>query len=84
MLKSLLSPAEKYGTVLDFDRVLGLDLDQVSRHESLPDEVQKLVDARIRAREAKDFATSDRLRDELQALGYMVQDGREGMKVIKK
>jgi len=84
MLKSSLSAAEKYGTLLDFDRVLGLDLDQVSQTEALPREVQKLVDARIRARENKDFATSDRLRDELQALGYMVQDSREGMKVIKK
>jgi cysteinyl-tRNA synthetase len=84
MLKSSLSPAEKYVTILDFDRVLGLDLDQVSQAEALPEEVQKLVDARIKAREAKDFVTSDRLRDELEALGYMVQDAREGMKVIKK
>ena len=83
MLKSGLNAAEKYGTVLDFDRVLGLDLDQVSQTEDLPEEVQKLVEARIRAREAKDFAASDRLRDELQALGYMVQDAKDGMKVIK-
>ena len=84
MLKSGLNAAEKYGTVLDFDRVLGLDLDQVSQTEDLPEEVQKLVEARISAREAKDFAASDRLRDELQALGYMVQDAKDGMKVIKK
>ena len=83
MLKSSLSAIEKYGTILDFDRVLGLDLNQVSRIEILPDEVQKLVDARIRARESKDFAASDRLRDELQDLGYMVQDAKDGMKVIK-
>ncbi len=83
MFKSNLSTAEKYGTILDFDRVLGLDLDCVSQAEVLPQEVQKLVDARIKAREAKDFATSDRLRDELEALGYMVQDARDGMKVIK-
>jgi cysteinyl-tRNA synthetase len=79
-----LSDAEKFAAAVDFDRVLGLDLDQVSQDEVLPEAVQKLVDARIRAREAKDFATSDRLRDELQALGYMVQDAKDGMKVIKK
>jgi cysteinyl-tRNA synthetase len=84
MFKSSLSPAEKYETILDFDRVLGLDLDHVSQAEVLPEEVQKLVDARIKAREAKDFTTSDRLRDELEALGYMVQDAKDGMKVIKK
>ncbi len=84
MFKSNLSTAEKYGTILDFDRVLGLDLDRVSQAEVLPEAVQKLVDARIEARETKDFATSDRLRDELEALGYMVQDAKDGMKVIKK
>jgi cysteinyl-tRNA synthetase len=84
MLKSSLSAAEKYRTIADYDRVLGLDLDQVSRAEVLPAEVQQLVDARIKAREDKDFATSDRLRDKLQALGYMVQDAKDGMKVIKK
>ena len=84
MFKSSLSSAEKYETILDFDRVLGLDLDHVSQAEVLPEEVQKLVDARIKAREAKDFATSDRIRDELEALGYMVQDAKDGMKVIRK
>jgi len=84
MLKSGLGDAEKYMTILDFDRVLGLDMDQVSQTEVLPEEVQKLVDTRIKAREARDFAASDRLRDELQALGYMVQDTKEGMKVIKR
>jgi cysteinyl-tRNA synthetase len=83
MLKSSLSAIEKYGAIMDFDRVLGLDLNQVSQVEILPDEVRKLVDARIRARESKDFAASDRLRDELQDLGYMVQDAKDGMKVIK-
>jgi len=83
MLKSSLSAAEKYGSIVDYDRVLGLDLDRVSRAEVLPAEVQQLVDARIKARAEKDFATSDRLRDELQALGYMVQDAKDGMKVIK-
>ncbi len=84
MFKSGLSPLEKYGTILDFDRVLGLDLEHVSQAEVLPEEVQQLVDARTKARQAKDFATSDRLRDELEALGYMVQDVKDGMKVIKK
>jgi cysteinyl-tRNA synthetase len=84
MLKSSLSAVEKYMTILDFDRVLGLDMDQVSQTEVLPEEVQKLVDARIKAREARDFVASDRLRDELHALGYMVQDAKEGMKLIKK
>jgi len=41
---------------------------------ALPDGAQELLDARAAARTAKDFAASDRLRDELAALGVAVKD----------
>jgi cysteinyl-tRNA synthetase len=84
MLKSTMADSEKYATVLDYDRVLGFNLGQLDKAQTLPQAVQELVEARKNAREAKDFATSDRLRDEIEALGYMVQDVKDGMKVIKK
>jgi cysteinyl-tRNA synthetase len=83
LLKSNISDGQKYTTILDFDRVLGLDLDRLDKPEGLPSEIQELVEERQRARDAKEWETSDRLRDEIQALGYMVQDTPEGMKVIK-
>ena len=83
MLKSTIADAEKLATILSFDRVLGFDLDRVDQAESLSAEVQKLVEARRAARAAKDWAASDRLRDAIQALGYAVQDTKEGMQVIK-
>jgi cysteinyl-tRNA synthetase len=83
MLKSDLPGAAKHATILDFDRVLGLRLDEVDTPQELPAEVQKLVDARRQARAAKDFKASDRLRDEIQALGYAVKDTRDGMQLIK-
>jgi cysteinyl-tRNA synthetase len=82
-LKSTLSNSDKYATLLDFDKVLGLDLDVLDRGDALPPEVQQLVTERKKARQAKDWEASDRLRDEIQALGYIVQDGKDGMKVIK-
>ena len=84
MLKSNIADSEKYATILDYDRVLGFNLDQLDKMQTLPQEVQELVEARKKAREAKDFVTSDRLRDEIEALGYMVQDKKDGMNVIKK
>jgi cysteinyl-tRNA synthetase len=43
--------------------------------EALTDEeAQRLVDARIAARKAKDFAESDRIRDQLAAAGVIVED----------
>jgi cysteinyl-tRNA synthetase len=83
LLKSDISDRQKYTTILDFDRVLGLDLDRLDQPEDLPSEVQELVQERQRARDAKEWEASDRLRDEIKALGYMVQDTPEGMKVIK-
>jgi cysteinyl-tRNA synthetase len=84
MLKSDISDAQKYGTILDFDRVLGLQLDRLGQAQALPEAVQKLVDSRRQARQAKDFAASDQLRAEIEALGYQVQDTKDGMKVVKK
>jgi hypothetical protein len=43
-----------------------------------PAEVLDLAERRARAREAKDFAESDRLRDEIAAAGWVVRDGRDG------
>jgi len=83
LLKSNLKAGDKYATILDFDRVLGLDIDTLDKPDALPPEVQKLVEARQKARQAKQWETSDRLRDEIQALGFMVQDTPDGIKVIK-
>ncbi|HEY3237983.1 MAG TPA: hypothetical protein VGL92_00365, partial [Acidimicrobiia bacterium] len=44
----------------------------------LPAGARELLDARERARAGRDWATSDRLRDELAALGVDVADTKEG------
>jgi cysteinyl-tRNA synthetase len=84
MLKSTISDPDKHATISDYDRVLGLSLDQVDKPQELPLEIQKLVEERRAARAAKDWAASDRLRDTIQDLGYLVQDTKEGMQVIKR
>jgi len=38
--------------------------------------VQRLINARVAARKAKDFAESDRIRDELVAMGIQLRDGK--------
>ena len=83
LLKSDLAPGIKLATLMDFDQVLGLDLDKVGADKALPDEVQVIVNARLQARKDRDWAKSDQLRDEIQAMGYVVQDGPQGMKVFK-
>ena len=83
MLKSDLPDSEKLATILDFEQVLGLELDRVDDTEDLPSDVLEKVNARNQARADKDWALSDQLRDELQAMGYIVQDTKDGTKVFK-
>ena len=64
--------------LLDFDRVLGLDLDRDLAERGLPAGAEDLLRRRERARAARDYATSDRLRDELAALGVRVTDAPQG------
>lgn len=52
--------------------------------DEVPAEVQALADARAQARKDKDWAQSDALRDQITALGYMVEDTPQGQKLRKK
>jgi cysteinyl-tRNA synthetase len=66
--------------VLDFDRVLGLGLAETAAPEerALPTEVASLIQQRERARQARDFATADALREKIRQQGYEVQDTPQG------
>ena len=48
-----------------------------------PDHVIALAERRLVARTSKNWAESDRLRDELSAQGWTVQDGKDGYKLVK-
>ena len=49
-----------------------------------PEEVQVLAEQRQKARAEKNWAESDHLRDEIAALGWIVQDTPEGAKLVKE
>jgi cysteinyl-tRNA synthetase len=80
LVRSSVAPADKARLLQSWDRVLGLDLDQAPDVQSLPDGASSLLEAREKARAVKDFETSDRLRDQLSALGVAVTDTAEGQR----
>jgi cysteinyl-tRNA synthetase len=73
-----LNPGQRRALLLDFDRVLGLDLARAEPDAPLPTGAAELLERRAAARAARDFAASDALRDELAALGVEVRDTPEG------
>lgn len=88
VIKSSLSSADKWATITDFDQVLGLDLGVIRKEKKIKadSQAQALLFARNQARADKNFIKADRLRDELKALGYIIEDTNQGstLKLLKK
>lgn len=78
-----LSSEDKTATLLDFDRVFGLGF-TLKQKEIIPEEIMVLRRARDEARKNKNWAESDRLRDEIHALGWDVLDTAIGQELRKK
>lgn len=62
------------------DQILALE----ELEEALPPEIQALLDRRAEARKNKDFSGSDKLRQELDQLGWMVKDTPKGQVARRK
>jgi len=62
----------------DLDRVLGLLPD--AGEPALASDLVELLDQRAVARDGRDWAASDRIRDELAARGIAVEDSRDGQR----
>ncbi len=66
----------------DFDRVLGLKIDEYKK-QNIPDEIKELLKQREEARKNKDWSESDKLRDIIKEKGYIVKDSKEGQTIEK-
>ncbi len=72
-----------YNLALLFDAIFGLSLDTVSapKEESsteIPQKVLDLVQKRQKAKQEKDFALADKIREQIKMCGYSLKDTREG------
>ena len=84
---SSLSAPDRRDLLLDFDEVLGLDLANATVAEETADadpRIDALLLEREAARKNKDFATSDRIRDELAEEGIVIVDSPEGPRWSRK
>ena len=76
-----------YELALKFDKVFALDFDKVKEEKvevQVPDEVVALAEQRLAARKEKNWAESDRLRNEIAERGYAIKDTATGYEITKK
>ena len=76
LLKSNLPNKNKLATILDFDKVFGLNLDKISQDKQikLPKEIQELIEQRNQARLEKDWVKADNIREKILKIGYKIED----------
>jgi cysteinyl-tRNA synthetase len=85
LVRSDLDGASKRASIVLFDLVLGLELETWAPPEVLvPDAVASLVEQRGLARREKRWADADALRDEVDALGFTIEDTGGGAVVHAK
>ena len=81
-----ISAAERLSAVLDMDGVLGLNLESAGDETTgagEDDDLKALMARRQEAREAKDWAAADEIRDELASLGWKIVDTANGPRLEK-
>lgn len=78
------SPASIWNFLMNADKVLGLNLEAIANEaQDIPPQVEELLAKRQLAREQRDFEASDRYRDQIQDLGWTVEDTSDGQKIHK-
>ncbi len=79
--KSDLSEEDKRKLIVDFDRVFGLGLKDWRRR--VPDEIKKLIERREKLRKVKKFVQADEVRNQIEKLGWRLEEGKMGVRVKK-
>jgi len=70
---------EVYKLMVRFDKVLGV-IGEVKKKEALPKGAEELIRKREEARKVKDWKAADQIREQLKAMGIVIEDTPEGVK----
>lgn len=84
LLKSNLDKGIISATLLEFDRIFGLDMNKyISKKTAIPKELNVLLKQREQARLERNYRKSDKLRIKMSELGFEVKDTPTGQRLIK-
>lgn len=85
VFKSNLADNDKRATLIEFDKIFGLNLLEAKEDEvKLPEEIQALFKGRNEARLNKKWKKADELREKIEAAGWLIDDSSSGSKAHKK
>lgn len=70
--------------MMKFDKVLGVIGEIEEGKETLPREIEELIQKREKARKMKDWKTADEIREKLKAMGIILEDTPKGVRWRKK
>ncbi len=86
LLKEDLPQKDILATILDFDKVLALNLEEcITKKEpmDIPSEINALLEKRMLVKEEKNYEEADRIRNQIENMGYRVLDTPKGQKLEK-
>lgn len=85
MIKSEELDMNKAKTLAEFDKVLGLGLlDFKKETVRFPEEIQELLKKRDDLRKSGKYEEADKIRDEIEEKGYIIEDSASGIKIKNK
>ena len=73
MLKSNIPSGDKYDLAMSFDEILGLKLGEAKKIE-IPENIKGLMEEREKLRSGGKYEEADKIREQIQKLGFKVSD----------
>jgi len=80
MWKLIKTNKASYDLLLEFDKIFGLDLDKAKKPR-IPEKIKKLAKQREKHRKEKDWKKADKIRKEIEELGYKIKDTSKGPEI---
>ena len=77
-----ISNKEKYTLLLDFDKIFGLDLVEIKKIK-ISQKIKNLAKKREQLRKESQWKEADKIRKEIEKLGYQIEDTKKGSKIKK-
>ena len=82
MIKSDIDNEEKYFLLMDFDKIFGLNLDNINE-EKIDANIIILAERRLEARKKRNFDQSDKLRIKIEKAGFKIEDKGDSYTIKK-